>query len=61
MEKIWLKHYPPGVPETIDYPDITLHQLLEESAVKFPKNTAIIFPGAFDDEYRGHGRTRMMR
>jgi long-chain acyl-CoA synthetase len=50
MEKIWLKHYPPGVPETIDYPKIPLHQLLEDSASKFPRNTAIIFPGAFDDE-----------
>ena len=51
MEKIWLKHYDPGVPETIDYPRLTLQQLLEESANRFPKQTAIIFPGAFDDEY----------
>lgn len=51
MEKIWLKHYDPGVPPTIDYPQITLHQLLEESASRFSERTAIIFPGAFDDEY----------
>ncbi len=51
MEKIWLKHYDPGVPPTIDYPQITLHQLLEESASRFSEHTAIIFPGAFDDEY----------
>ncbi|TET75205.1 MAG: long-chain fatty acid--CoA ligase [Dehalococcoidia bacterium] len=51
MEKIWLKHYDPGVPETIDYPRVALQQLLEESANRFPKQTAIIFPGAFDDEY----------
>jgi len=52
MEKIWLKHYPPGVPETIDYPRLTLHQLLEESASRFPDNTAIIFPGRLGDSYR---------
>ena len=51
MEKIWLKHYDPGVPPTIDYPQITLHQLLEESASRFSEHTAIIFPGAFNDEY----------
>ena len=51
MEKLWLKHYDPGVPETIDYPRVALQQLLEESANRFPKQTAIIFPGAFDDEH----------
>ncbi len=50
MEKIWLKHYPPGVPETIEYPEMALQGLLEESVSRFPRNTAIIFPGAFDDE-----------
>ena len=52
MEKIWLKHYPPGVPKTIKYPKVPLHHLLEDSASRFPRNTAIIFPGAFDDERR---------
>jgi hypothetical protein len=32
MEKVWLKNYDPGVPATIDYPKVTLHQLLEETA-----------------------------
>ena len=52
MEKIWLKHYDPGVPYTIDYPRATLHQLLEESADRCPDHTAIIFPGRFGDSYR---------
>jgi long-chain acyl-CoA synthetase len=52
MEKIWLKHYDPGVPTTIDYPQMTLHQLLDETAQRFPAHTAIIFPGALGDAYR---------
>ena len=52
MEKVWLKNYDPGVPATIDYPRVTLHQLLEEAAKRFPKQTAIIFPGALGDSYR---------
>jgi len=52
MEKTWLKHYDPGVPTTIDYPQITLHQLLDETAQRFPDHTAIIFPGALGDAYR---------
>ena len=51
MEKIWLKNYDPGVPHAMNYPNITLHQLLEESARRFSGCTAIIFPGAFGDEY----------
>ena len=52
MEKVWLKNYDPGVPATIDYPRLTLHQLLEETASRFPNHTAIIFPGALGDSYR---------
>ncbi|MCJ7522301.1 MAG: long-chain fatty acid--CoA ligase [Dehalococcoidia bacterium] len=51
MEKIWLKHYDPGVPETIDYPRVPLQELLRDATRRFPDNTAIIFPGAFEDEY----------
>jgi len=51
MEKIWLKSYDPGVPHTMNYPRLALHQLLEESVKRFADKTAIIFPGAFDDEY----------
>ncbi len=46
MEKIWLKHYEPEVPHTIDYPDKPLHWALEEAARKYPDNAATIFFGA---------------
>ncbi|MFY0573998.1 hypothetical protein ACN28S_06175 [Cystobacter fuscus] len=41
MEKLWLKHYPPGVPAEIDdkqYPSLT--HLLEESFRKFAARPA---------------------
>ena len=43
MEKPWFKFYEPGVPRTIKYPNVSLHQLLEDSAKKFPANPALIF------------------
>ena len=52
MERIWLKHYDPGVPHTIEYTELALHQLLEDSAHRFPGHTAIIFPGRFGDAHR---------
>ncbi|HWR70276.1 MAG TPA: AMP-binding protein, partial [Dehalococcoidia bacterium] len=52
MEKVWVKNYDKGVPATIDYPQITLHQLLENTAKRFPDSTAIIFPGALGDAYK---------
>ena len=41
MEKPWLAHYEKDVPHTIDYPKIPLHQTLEDSARKYPDQTAI--------------------
>ncbi len=46
MEKVWLKHYEPEVPHTIEYPEKPLHWALEEAARKYPDNTATIFMGA---------------
>ena len=43
MEKPWLEHYDGGVPETIDYPDITVDQFLTEAAAKHPNQTVTIF------------------
>src|ERR1700733_12395562 len=43
MERIWLKHYPPGVPADIDaaqYPSLV--ELLEESFAKFSDRKAFI-------------------
>jgi len=52
MEKTWQKNYDPGVPCTIKYPKIALHEMLENTAKRFPRKTAIIFPGAFGDDRR---------
>ena len=45
MEKPWLKFYEPNIPETLDIPEIPLHQLLEDSAKEFPDSTACSFLG----------------
>jgi len=42
-DKPWLKHYDKGVPHSLaPYPNITLHQMLSDSARKFPERTALI-------------------
>jgi len=43
MEKPWLKFYDEGVPATIEYPDIPMHQALADTAARFPDRAAIIF------------------
>ncbi len=45
-QKPWLKNYDDGVPHTINYPDIPLFHLLEESARNYPDSTCTIFKGA---------------
>ena len=45
MSKIWLKNYPEGVPEHIDYPNITMYQLFEEKANRWSEHTSLIFMG----------------
>ncbi len=41
MDKIWLKHYPDGVPETIEPSDYaSLVEIIEESFDKYPNNEA---------------------
>ncbi|MEM0303068.1 MAG: long-chain fatty acid--CoA ligase [Archaeoglobaceae archaeon] len=45
VEKIWVKHYDKGVRDHIDYPEIPLYSLLEESAKKNPYKHALIFYG----------------
>ena len=41
-EQPWLKKYDEGVPASLDYPDVTLHQFLQESANRVPNNPALI-------------------
>lgn len=44
-EKPWLQHYDESVPPTLEIPRHTLHHFLEESARKYPENTALVFQG----------------
>jgi long-chain acyl-CoA synthetase len=41
MERPWLARYDDSVPESIDYPRIPLHRTLEDSARKYPNQTAL--------------------
>jgi long-chain acyl-CoA synthetase len=43
MEKPWLKNYEESVSVNLVYPDIPLHQILVDTARKYPDNTATIF------------------
>ena len=45
MERPWLKHYGAGVPATLPYPEISLHQTLTDSALRFPERPALDFYG----------------
>lgn len=45
-DRPWFKHYDKGVPHHIDYPEIPLFELLEESARKYPNAPCTIFKGA---------------
>ena len=45
MQKLWLKSYEHGVPSSINYPDITLPQVLFETVRRHPKSPALIYYG----------------
>jgi long-chain acyl-CoA synthetase len=42
-EKPWYKHWPEGVPRHLDYPEKGVGELFDETARKYPRNTAVIF------------------
>ena len=44
-QKIYLKHWPEGVPREVEIPDKSLIGLFEDSAQKFPDNTLTYFMG----------------
>ncbi|MFC2030909.1 AMP-binding protein, partial [Chloroflexota bacterium] len=46
VSKPWLQFYDEGVPPSLDYPQVPLDRLLEESAAKHPDHPAIIFGAA---------------
>ena len=45
MSKPWLKVWPESVPESIQYPEVPLYELLTRTATTYPKNVAMIFFG----------------
>ena len=46
QERLWIKHYDPGIAPEIEVPEIPLHRFLEETARKYPNRTATILKGA---------------
>jgi long-chain acyl-CoA synthetase len=46
VNRPWVAHYDPGVPPSLDYPRITLPQLFERTAQRYPDRVATIFHGA---------------
>ncbi len=51
QEKPWLRHYQPGVLETIEYEEACLPEFLERAAERFPDKMALSFQG-FEVTYR---------
>ena len=45
MSKPWLKNWPESVPQSIQYPDVPLFELLRRTAKLYPMNTAVVFFG----------------
>lgn len=45
-DRPWLSHYPAGVPANIDIPNLTLPQLLRDTAKSHGKNPAMVYYGA---------------
>jgi long-chain acyl-CoA synthetase len=44
-EKLWEANYPEHLKRHLEYPDVPVFKLLEDSAERFPDNTATIFVG----------------
>lgn len=45
MEPVWRRHYEPGVPYSLDYPEYLVHDLLEEAARTHPRRAMTVFNG----------------
>ncbi len=43
--KPWLRFYPSGVPAEPEIPDVALTRLLDDSAARYPRRTALVFLG----------------
>jgi len=53
MDRPWYAHYDADVPRSIHYPDLTLPQLFERTAARYPERVATILSGK-KLRYRGH-------
>src|SRR2546426_11878749 len=45
LERPWLRSWPQGVPKSIDYPEISVHELLRRAANEFGDRPAITVYG----------------
>ncbi len=45
VDRVWVKYYDEGVPDTITYPCIPAYRILEDAAKRDPGNLAAIFFG----------------
>lgn len=45
-DRPWFNHYDEGVPYHVDIPEITIHELLAQTARKYPDRACTIFKGA---------------
>ena len=45
INRIWIKHYDKGVRPNLEYPEMPLYELLDNSAEKFPDKVALDFIG----------------
>jgi long-chain acyl-CoA synthetase len=41
QEKLWFSSWPKDVPKSIDYPEVSMGQMLRKTAEKFPENSAL--------------------
>ena len=41
MDSRWLQQYEPGVPASVDVPDVTIQQLLRDAAARYPDHIAV--------------------
>lgn len=45
-ERPWINSYDVGLPTSLEFPDVPLHQLLKDTTARIPRNTALITPAA---------------
>ncbi|MFQ6029884.1 MAG: long-chain fatty acid--CoA ligase [Dehalococcoidia bacterium] len=43
MNQPWLQSYQPGIPTSLEYPQVPLYRLLQDAAASYPDRTALIY------------------